>query len=97
MRQGERTDLAPSANLPKVSQADAAKLMGISGRSLRSAKTVSESDTATPELVKAMEQGKIAPTKMQIFTLIRGERSASVKTAWEGRLLSESHSRYDEI
>jgi hypothetical protein len=32
MRQGERTDLQPSANVPKVSQAEAAKMVGVSGR-----------------------------------------------------------------
>jgi hypothetical protein len=40
MRQGERTDLEPSANLPKVSQPDAAKLLTVSERSLRDAKAV---------------------------------------------------------
>ena len=38
MRQGERTDKEPSATLPKVSQADAAKQMEVSPRSVTSAR-----------------------------------------------------------
>lgn len=38
MRQGARTDLEPSANLPEVSQAEAADLLNVSERSVRSAK-----------------------------------------------------------
>ena len=37
MRQGERTDLQPSANWPKVSQDKAAKIMSVSPRSIRRA------------------------------------------------------------
>jgi hypothetical protein len=61
MRQGERTDLEPSANLPKVSQSDAAKLLNVSGRSVRSAKAVC--DQAVPELIKKVEQGEISVSK----------------------------------
>lgn len=59
MRQGERTDLAePSANLPKVAQADAARMLNVSERSLRTAKTVIEK--GVPELQQAVERGEIA-------------------------------------
>jgi N6-adenosine-specific RNA methylase IME4 len=72
MRQGERTDLKPgagtsaelpigdqpSANLPKVSQADAAKMLNVSPRLVRDAKTVKEK--GPPELSKAVDQGKIS-------------------------------------
>jgi N6-adenosine-specific RNA methylase IME4 len=57
MRQGARTDLQPSANLPEVSQAQAAKKLNVSERSVRSA--VAVRDHATPELIQAVEQGKI--------------------------------------
>ena len=40
MRQGERTDLQPSANLPKVSQDDAAALFNVSPRTIRSVKVI---------------------------------------------------------
>lgn len=55
MRQGTRTDLEHSANLPNVSQSQAAGLLGVSDRSLRSAKTVRFK--GEPEVVSAVEQG----------------------------------------
>ena len=61
MRQGERTDLEPSANLPKVpkvSQGEAAELLNVSDRTLRSARQVLEQ--GTPELVAAVERGEMA-------------------------------------
>jgi hypothetical protein len=60
MRQGERTDLKPSANLQKVkvAQADAAALLNVSVRTVASAAKVR--NLATPELIKAVEQGKLA-------------------------------------
>jgi hypothetical protein len=61
MRQGERTDLGPSANLPKVDQATAAKILKVSERSVRSAVTVQKSGTA--ELQRVVEQGDIAVSK----------------------------------
>ena len=57
MRQGERTDLQPSANLRKVSQAEAAKRLNVSQRSVTFAALVEKE--ATPELVRAVEQDKI--------------------------------------
>lgn len=57
MRQGERTDLAPPANLPKVSQESAAGLLNISERSVRSAKTVVAE--GSPELQRAVETGEL--------------------------------------
>lgn len=59
MRQGERTDLVePSANLPKVDQADAAKRLSISERSLRTAKGVQE--RAAPEVSDAVDRGEVS-------------------------------------
>ena len=57
MRQGERTDLQPSANLRKVSQAEAAKRLNVSERNVTFAALVERE--ATPELVRAVEQDKI--------------------------------------
>lgn len=58
MRQGERTDLQPSANLPKVSQAEAARRLGVSERSVRHA--VEIKNTGVPELIAAVEAGQVA-------------------------------------
>ena len=55
MPQGERTDLEPSANLQKVSQADAAALLNVSTRSVAAAVKIRAS--AVPEVVRACEQG----------------------------------------
>jgi hypothetical protein len=48
MRQGQRTDLEPSANLPKVGQADAAKMLNVSTRTVASASAVRSA--GTPEI-----------------------------------------------
>jgi hypothetical protein len=57
MRQGERTDVEPSANLPDVvSQPEAAKLLNVSERSVRTAKKVQEK--AVPELSEKVSIGE---------------------------------------
>lgn len=58
MRQGERTDLEPSANLQKVSQAKASELFNISARSVSDAKKVKAE--AQPEVVTAVRDGHLA-------------------------------------
>ncbi|WP_291854808.1 MT-A70 family methyltransferase [Bradyrhizobium sp.] len=58
MRQGERTDLEPSANLPKVAQPDAARMLSVSERLVRHAKVVH--DRGAPELQRAVDQGRLA-------------------------------------
>jgi hypothetical protein len=58
MRQGERTDLKPSANLQKVAQAGAAKLLNISARTVASAANVRAA--GAPELVSAVERGDVS-------------------------------------
>lgn len=64
MRQGARTDLEPSANLPNVlqdietSQEQAAELLKVSTRSVRSAKVVIDSDDG--ELIQAVETGSMS-------------------------------------
>jgi hypothetical protein len=54
MRQGERTDLEPSANLHKVDRKAAATMLNVSERSVASAAVVR--DKATPEPQAAVEQ-----------------------------------------
>lgn len=56
MRQGERTDLEPSADLPKVSQAEAAKMVGVSERLVRDAVKVKN---AAPELHEEIKAGRM--------------------------------------
>jgi ParB-like chromosome segregation protein Spo0J len=58
MRQGERTDLEPSANLQKVDRATAAKLLNVSERSVAYATKVEA--TGAPELVRAADQGAVS-------------------------------------
>jgi hypothetical protein len=58
MRQGERTDLEPSANLQKVNQKSAAGMLNVSERIVADAAKVR--DKAAPELRAAVEQGYLA-------------------------------------
>ena len=58
MRQGRRTDLEPSANLPEVSQQEAAQTLGVSERLVRHAKQVQTS--GAPELARAVDSGALA-------------------------------------
>ncbi len=57
MRQGERTDIRPSATLPKVSQVEAARQLGVSDRSVRHA--LETKNTGAPELIAAVESGQV--------------------------------------
>lgn len=92
MRQGERTDLQPSATLPKVSQAEAGKQVGVSERSIRDAVKVIAK--AAPEIVKAVEQNKLPvsaaakvaehPPEMQrqtVAAIAEGAKAAAVVRA----------------
>jgi N6-adenosine-specific RNA methylase IME4 len=58
MRQGERTDIEPSANLQKVAQNQAAERCNVSARTVADAVKVKRE--AAPELRQAVEQGHIA-------------------------------------
>ena len=57
MRQGARTDLSP---IGEMSQAKAAELLNVGKRSVERAADVRES--GAPELVRAVEQGKVSVT-----------------------------------
>lgn len=73
MRQGERTDAQPSANLQKVSQADAAALLNVSERAVASAVRVK--DHGAPELVAAVETGVVSVSAAaDVATLPEGEQ-----------------------
>ena len=58
MKQGQRTDIEPSANLQNVSQSDAAELLNVSPRSVASAAKVQAE--APLEVVRAVEQGAMS-------------------------------------
>jgi len=58
MAQGERTDLEPSANLPKVSVQAAADLLNVSERSVTTARKVQ--DEAPAEIIQAVDDGRIS-------------------------------------
>lgn len=82
MAQGERTDVEPSANLQKVSQSQAAEMLNVSPRTVAAA--VKVRDEAAPELVHAVESGKVSvsaaadvatlPKEEQAVIVARGER-----------------------
>jgi len=59
MRQGERTDLEPSATWQKVSQDQAAKMMGVSVRSVSRGRYIL--DRGTPEEIEAATEGREDP------------------------------------
>lgn len=56
MAQGERTDIEPSALLQKVSQSDAADMMGVSSRTLADVRVI---ERDAPELVPQMKSGEL--------------------------------------
>lgn len=58
MRQGERTDIQPSANLQKVSQKNAADLLNVSERTVADATKVHQA--TSPEVIHAVDSGHIA-------------------------------------
>ena len=77
MKQGERTDLEPSANLQKVSQSEAAEMLNVSERSVATAKKVI--DQGAPELVDAVERGDASVSAAaEMVTLSVEEQAAAV-------------------
>ncbi|MCK9380837.1 MAG: ParB/RepB/Spo0J family partition protein [Sulfuritalea sp.] len=58
MRQGERTNVEPSANLPKVSQSAAAEMLQVSPRSVQTAAKVERESPA--EVVEAVKSGAMS-------------------------------------
>lgn len=77
MRQGERTDKQPSANLQKVSQYDAAKLLNVSERTVANAAKVK--DEGSTELIAAVESGKVSVSAAaDVATLPKDEQTEIV-------------------
>jgi N6-adenosine-specific RNA methylase IME4 len=80
--QGARTDLGPRANLHEVSAAQAADMLNVSERTVKTAKVV-ERDGA-PELIQAVESGVVSvsaaadvatlPKPEQVEIVARGEK-----------------------
>lgn len=93
MRQGERTDLEPCANLRKVDQTAAAELLNTSRRSVQQAKKV-ESE-AIPEVVAAVEAGELAvsvaatlseaPPEKQLEVIAKDDKKAILAASKEIR------------
>ena len=85
--------LEPSANLPKVGQADAAKMLNVSTRTVASANAVRT--TGTPELVRAVEQGaitvsvgakiaKMEPEQQRQILVNSETKGAGLTSLWRG-------------
>jgi hypothetical protein len=76
MRQGERTDIEPSANLQKVAQADAARMLNVSTRSVADAIKVARD--AVPELRRAVDRGRLAVSQAAVAARLGPGRQAEV-------------------
>ena len=92
MRQGSRTDLGLSVNLPEVSQAEAAKLLNVSERTLRTAGTVL--DQGAPELVADVERGDVSVSAAAYVASLPAERQTNIIAALprdeDGKLTTEA-------
>lgn len=88
MRQGARTDIEHSASLPEVSQAEAAALLNVSERSLRTAKTVLEQ--GAPELVAAVEAGAVSVSAAADVATLPKEEQAEVVARGEKEILEKA-------
>lgn len=89
MRQGERTDLEPSANLHKVSRSDAARLLNVSERSVANAAKVS--DGGAPELVAAVESGKVSVSAAATIAEATKEEQAEIVARGNDEILSAAN------
>lgn len=76
MRQGERTDLEPSATVPKVSQDQAAKMLQVSARLVRAAKVVREKGIA--DLADLVARGQLLITHAERAAKLDQESQARV-------------------
>lgn len=87
MPQGARTDLQPSANLPEVSQPQAAAMLNVSERSLRTAKTVQEQ--GAPELIEAVETGEASVSAAALVATLPKDEQAEI-ASMGGRAVAEA-------
>lgn len=107
MAQGERTDLQPSANLPKVSQARAAEMLNVSERTVRAAVVVK--NDGAPELFKALQSGRVStsaaadvatlPKTQQAEVVARGEKEivAAAKAIRVARAAKKKAERIENV
>jgi N6-adenosine-specific RNA methylase IME4 len=91
MRQGERTDVEPSANLQKVSTAAAAAALNVSERSAAAGRKVVQS--ALPEIALAVERGQLKVSVAEQIASQPVERQAKIVASLprdaEGKLTPE--------
>jgi hypothetical protein len=85
MHQGQRTDTEPSAKLPKVSQAEAAKQMKVSTRNVTSAKRVRSQ--ADPEMVKKVENGEMTVNQAAATIPKAPKKEKTDRTSWDADAL----------
>lgn len=78
MRQGERTDMEPSANLQKVSRTQAADMLNVSERSVATAKKVQEE--AIPEITEKMSAGEISLNSASLAASLPEEEQKEIIT-----------------
>ncbi|AXC50043.1 hypothetical protein DRW48_10380 [Paracoccus suum] len=79
MPQGARTDLEPSANLRKVSTAEAATMLNVGTRTVEAAKAVL--DHGAPELAAQVESGEVAVSAAAEVARLPGAEQAEVVAA----------------
>lgn len=85
MEQGERTDLQPSANLQKVSRAEAAELLNVSERTVNAASKVK--DEGAPELIAAVEAGLASVSAAAEVATLSQEGQAEIVAKGELEIL----------
>lgn len=76
MKQGQRTDLQPSANLHNVNQAKAAELLNVSPRIIASVKAI---ERDAPEMIARIESGKVSVNEAQ-KEIKKAQRNADIET-----------------
>lgn len=81
VRQGERTDLEPSANLPKVDIAAAAQMLHVSTRLVGAARALREKGTAA--LVQLVAAGRLAVSQAEKAARLSEAEQARVATLVE--------------
>jgi N6-adenosine-specific RNA methylase IME4 len=92
MPSGYRTDLEPSANLLKVSQSDAARMVGVSTRTVTSAAVVR--DRGTRELIERVKRGEVAVSlAVQVASLPKREQQRLTNGAEESLRSAVKQSR----
>lgn len=86
MRQGERTDLAePSANLPKVSTAAAAKALNVSERQVTAGRKVAQQ--GTEDLQRAVESGAVSLSTAEAVASLPADEQAEIVARGEKEIL----------